>query len=91
MRRQSRDTDAQFRIISDQRATLGQFIRECYDWFRDGCNCDACAVVSSYERGESSYRTWQWRMALLYDLTNGQHSDGVNLPRKQLEMWVNRS
>lgn len=92
MTRHRREGGKPLRIIGEaDTPTLGQFIRECYDWWRDGClNCCACTVIDSYESGQSSFTTFEFRMKLLYDLVKGQHGDGVQLPRMQLQLFANR-
>lgn len=80
-----RDTSAQVRIRCDENT----FIKECYDWWRDGClNCVACSAIDSYETGASSHQTFVDRMKLLFDVTGGRHGDGVMLPGQQLSFGL---
>lgn len=70
-----------------------KWTRSCYQWWRDGCtDCVACAVIDSYERGESSAETFSWRMTLLYD-TLRDYRDGdhpLTLPRHQLSLFASK-
>lgn len=76
-----RDSGAQVRIRCD----YGTFVKECYDWWRDGCICLACKVINSYEAGESSEFWFRSRMELLGEEFKFRHGDGVWLG--QLEFF----
>lgn len=71
---QERDSGAQVRIIS---GSVTSFIRESYDWWRDGCRCTACTVIDSYEKGDSSHQWFETRMQVLADEFGHRHGDGV--------------
>lgn len=72
---QRRDSGAQVRIISDYKT----FIRECYDWWRDGCSCLACRVVDLYEQDRLHHAIFEARMEMLADTVQCRHGDGVHL------------
>lgn len=53
-----------------------RFIQECYDWWRDGCNCVACRVINSYEADGHTDHLFHARMKILSDAHGATHGDG---------------
>lgn len=58
-------------------ATLA-FVKECYEWWRDGCSCVACRVIDNYEADLNglSDSAFMPRMKILSDAHGGTHGDG---------------